>query len=406
MRPTGTAARSGPPRRDATRQLLAALSSMGPMSRAELARRTGLAESTVSTAVYELIAAGTVTQLAATALPLAGAKGGRPAVLLALHRSVGLAVGIDLGKQHVRVAVADLAHRVLAERTSPAAEDRPAAEHMAAAAEQVDQALHAAQAERGEVVAVGMGLPGPVHRTTGELGDSTILPGWVGIRAAAAMGDTLGLPVTVDNDANLGALGEWTWGAARGYSDVAYLKIATGIGAGLIIGGRPYTGVGGTAGELGHTVLDPTGPICRCGNRGCLEMLAGAPAVLHALRGTHGDKLTIGQAIALAGGGDPGCRRAIADAGRAIGSALATFCNLLNPQRIVVGGELGAAGELLLSPLRESLQRGAIRSAAQDVEVVQGALGERAEVLGAVALAMRNGSPLTRGVPTGGRPDY
>jgi DNA-binding Lrp family transcriptional regulator len=279
MRPTGTAARSGPPRRDATRQLLAALSSMGPMSRAELARRTGLAESTVSTAVYELIAAGTVTQLAATALPLAGAKGGRPAVLLALHRSVGLAVGIDLGKQHVRVAVADLAHRVLAERTSPAAEDRPAAEHMAAAAEQVDQALHAAQAERGEVVAVGMGLPGPVHRITGELGDSTILPGWVGIRAAAAMGDTLGLPVTVDNDANLGALGEWTWGAARGYSDVAYLKIATGIGAGLIIGGRPYTGVGGTAGELGHTVLDPTGPICRCGNRGCLEMLAGAPAV-------------------------------------------------------------------------------------------------------------------------------
>jgi predicted NBD/HSP70 family sugar kinase/biotin operon repressor len=400
MRPTGTAARGGPQRRDATRQLLATLSSMGPTSRAELARRTGLAESTVSTTIGDLRAAGTVIELEATALPLPGAKGGRPAVLLALHRSAGLAIGIDIGKRHVRVAIGDLAHQVLAERTRQVAADRPAAAHIAAAATLVNQVLEDAQADRSHVVAVGMGLPGPVHRATGELGDSTILPGWVGVRAATAMGDALGLPVTVDNDANLGALAEWTWGAARGYNHVAYLKIATGIGAGLIIDGHPYPGAGGTAGELGHTVIDPAGPICRCGNRGCLEMLAGTPTVLHALRDTHGDTLTIGQAISLARGGDPGCGRAIADAGRAIGSALATLCNLLNPQRIVVGGELGAAGELLLTPLRESLQRGAIRSAAQDVQVVESTLGERAEVLGALALAMRNSNPLTRGPGT------
>jgi predicted NBD/HSP70 family sugar kinase len=404
MRPSSSTARRRLQRRDATQQLLVTLSSLGPMSRAELARRTGLAESTVSTTVSELLAAGTLTELDATALPLPGAKGGRPAVLLALHRSAGLAVGIDFGKRHVRVAVGDLGHQVLAEHTSPVAADRPAAEHISAAVTLVNQALKDAHADRSHVLAVGMGLPGPVHRTTGELGDSTILPGWVRVRAATAMGDALGLPVTVDNDANLGALSEWTWGAAQGYSDVAYLKIATGIGAGLIIDGRPYSGAGGTAGELGHTVIDPAGPICRCGNRGCLEMLAGVPIVLQALRGTHGDAVTIGQAITLARGGDPGCCRAIADAGRAIGSALATLSNLVNPERIVVGGELGAAGELLLTPLRESLQRAAIRSAAQDVQVVESTLGERAEVLGALVLAMRNSNPRMRGAGTRSRP--
>ncbi|MCW3063278.1 MAG: transcriptional regulator [Solirubrobacterales bacterium] len=170
--------------------------------------------------------------------------------------------------------------------------------------------------------------------------------------------------------------------------------MATGIGAGLIIRGRPYVGAGGTAGEIGHTVVDPGGPICRCGNRGCLETLAGSAAVVAALRDTHGERITLAEAIARARDGSSGCRRALADAGHAIGASVATLCNLFNPRRIVVGGELGAAGDLLLEPLRESLRRGAISSAADDVEVVQGTLGERAEVLGAVALVLRRGAQL------------
>jgi predicted NBD/HSP70 family sugar kinase len=239
-----------------------------------------------------------------------------------------------------------------------------------------------------------MGLPGPVHAPTGELGDSTILPGWVGIRAVEAMSAALELPVEVGNDADLGALSESMWGAGRGAAEMAYLKVATGIGAGLIVGGRPYHGAGGTAGEIGHTVIDPGGSICRCGNRGCLETMAGVPPVLAALRDAYGSELTIDEAIARARDGDAGCRRVIADAGRAIGAAVATLCNLFNPRRIVVGGDLGAAGELLLAPLRESLRLGAIRSAAEDVEVVEGALGDRAEVLGAVALVLRRGAEL------------
>src|SRR6185295_13408391 len=157
----------------------------------------------------------------------------------------------------LRVAVTDLAHAVLGERRAPLDPDLPAAEAIALASRMVDDVLDQADARSEEIVGVGMGLPGPVHRPSGELGDSTILPGWVGVRAADAMSEALGHPVEVENDASLGALGEWMWGAGRGAQDLAYLKLATGIGAGLIVGGRPYGGSGGTAGEIGHTIIAP-----------------------------------------------------------------------------------------------------------------------------------------------------
>ena len=184
-------------------------------------------------------------------------------------------------------------------------------------------------------------------------------------------------------------------GAGRGAGDLAYLKLATGIGAGLIVRGRPYGGSGGTAGEIGHTIIAPDGPICRCGNRGCLETLAGSDAILASLRGTV-DEPTLPAVIAAARDGHAGCARAIGDAGATIGGAVATLCNLLNPERVVVGGDLAAAGDLLLDPLAAALRRGAVRSAADDVTVLPGALGDRAEVLGAVALVLRRGATLLR----------
>ncbi len=306
-----------------------------------------------------------------------------------------MVAGIDFGKRHLRLAISDLSHALLAERHRALDADLPAKEAIAMAQEVFADALEEAEVARDEVVGVGLGLPGPVHRPSGELGNSTILPGWAGTRAAEAVAEALDLPVEVENDANLGALGEWMWGAGRGAAHMAYVKAATGIGAGFIVANTPYVGAGGTAGELGHTVVDPGGPICRCGNRGCLETFAGAPAILGSLRDVHGDGLTLQDAVALAIRGDAGCQRAIADAGTAIGTAVATLCNLFNPHRVVVGGDLGAAGELLLGPLRESLVRGAIRSAAEDVTVVQGELGDRAEVLGAVALVLGRGAEAT-----------
>ena len=205
---------------------------------------------------------------------------GRPPVLIALHRKAGVVAGIDFGKRHVRLALSDLSHALLAERHLPLDADLPAKEAIALAARLFADALEEAEVSRDEVVGVGMGLPGPVHRPSGELGNSTILPGWAGTRASHAVEQALGFPVEVENDANLGALGEWMWGAGRGADHMAYVKASTGIGAGFIVAGEPYVGAGGTAGELGHTVVDPGGPICRCGNRGCLETYAGAPAIL------------------------------------------------------------------------------------------------------------------------------
>jgi predicted NBD/HSP70 family sugar kinase len=381
-------------RPDPRARIVSALVQAGALSRAELARRTALAASTVTSVVSELQADGLLVEPATPAHPPARSTIGRPPILIGLHRRAGIAAGIDFGKRHVRVVLSDLAHTILAERHQALEDDLPAAEAIALAGHLLDQARAEAGVEHAEIVGVGMGLPGPIRLPSGELGDFTILPGWVGVHAAQAVGDALGHAVVVGNDANVGALAEWMWGAGRGADPIAYVKAATGVGAGFVIDGKPFLGAGGTAGEIGHTVIDPHGPICRCGNRGCLETLAGAPAVLAALHKIHGEELTLADAIAHARQGDVGCRRAIADAGVAIGTAVATLCNLFNPRRIVVGGDLGAAGDLLLEPLRESLRRGAIRSAAEDVEIVQGALGERAEALGAVALILRQGTYL------------
>jgi len=364
--------------------VLAALREHGEMSRGELARKTGLSRPTISSVIAELQQSGQIDEIAASA---ASVGAGRPAALLRLNRKAGAALGIDFGKRHLRVALSDLGHQVLAERREELADDHDASAGVELAAQLVDALLAETGTDRDTLVGAGMGIPGPVTGPEGELGSSTILPGWVGVRAAEVMSARLGLDVTVDNDANLGALAEWTQGAGRGCQTLVYVKVATGIGAGLIVDGRPFRGAHGTAGELGHTIVDSRGPICRCGNRGCLETLVGAQALLDDLRPSLGE-ITVAHMLDCAAAGDPGCRRVIADAGNAIGGALATLCNLVDPQRIVIGGELAAAGDLLLEPARTALTRGAIASAAR-VELVPGVLGDRGEVLGAIALALR-----------------
>jgi glucokinase-like ROK family protein len=368
-------------------RVVAALREAGAASRAELARRTGLSRTTVASLVDELQREGLLEERE-DGSAAAGAKGGRPPRLLSFSRAAGVAIGVDFGKRHVTVAAADLSHTLLSERRRPAQTDQPAEVGLALAQELVKEVLRESGASRDDVVGVGMGLPGPIDRRSGRVGSSAILPGWVGVRAAEELSARLGLPVTVDNDANLGALAELHWCAAEGRANAVYLKASTGIGAGLIIEGRLFHGSAGLAGELGHTIVDEHGPVCRCGKRGCLETLAGAPALVELLRPQKGRTLSTAELLELAASGDSACRRVIADAGRHIGMAVATLCDLLNPELIVVGGELSGAGDLLLDPLREQVHRNAIPATARGVEIVAGVLGARAELLGALALVL------------------
>jgi predicted NBD/HSP70 family sugar kinase len=363
-----------------------ALQTLGVASRADIARWTGLSRSTVSSIVAELVDEGLVVDRQEADREAAGS--GRPPALIALDPSAGYALGIDFGKRHLAVAVADLSHELLAEQRVEMADDYEAGEGMARAAELVDRLLGDLGADRARVLGVGMGIPGPVQNT-GMVGSSAILPGWAGTSPRERMAELLELPVRVGNDANLGALAETTWGAGRGSASVVYLKLATGIGAGIVIQGRLFEGAGGTAGEIGHTTIDETGDICRCGNRGCLETYAGAAAIASLLSRSFGEELDPEAVLSRAADGDPGCRRALADAGRHIGVAVANLCNLVNPERIVIGGSMGHAGDLLLDPLRESVGLRAIPSAGADVRIVPGELGERAELLGAVALVLQ-----------------
>jgi predicted NBD/HSP70 family sugar kinase len=363
------------------RRVLKALRAAGSLTQAELARQTGLSPATVSNIVRDLAVTG-ILDVRPTA------RGGRRAQAVSLSRGVGVAIGIDFGHRHLRMAVGDLSHEVIAERALALPPDHRAGEGLALAASLVDELLADAGMTRANVRGVGLGLPAPIDAGTGAVGSASILPGWVGVPAADVMRERLAMRVHVDNDANLGALGEVVWGAARGCSEAAYLKVATGIGAGLIIGGRLHRGVAGTAGEVGHTTIDEHGRVCHCGNRGCLETFVGAPHLLELLRTSHGPDLTLPGVIALAQEGDAGCRRVIADAGRHLGVAVANLCNLLNPERIVVGGEFAQAGDLLLDPIRDVVSRFAIPSAAAVLRVCMGVLGERAEVLGALALAL------------------
>jgi len=375
--------------RDSNRsRVIDALRRRGSASRSDLARLTGLSRTTVTTLVADLHTRGLIVEESTgPAHAETGSRGRRPA-FLRLAPSAGAALGIDFGHRLIRVAVADLGSTVLAEQTIELDVDAAACAAMEAASELTEVVLAAAKIQRSQIIGAGVGIPGPIDHATGAVASMTILPGWSGVSAGRELERLLEIPVRVDNDANLGALGEVTYGAGQGLSDVVYVRLTSGIGSGLILGGRLHHGANGFAGELGHVQVQADGVVCRCGNRGCLETVAADGSLLALLRPAHGDDLTVRGMLELVASGDLGARRVFNDAGRALGRVLADLCNHLNPAAIIVGGELSAAVGPLLDGIRESVHRYAQPSVADAVEVKRGVLGERAEVLGALALVI------------------
>lgn len=363
-------------------RILEALRLEGAMTQADLARRTALAPSTVSGIVHELEEAHLV-RLEAT-------HGGRRGRLVDLAVEGRVVAGLDVGHAHLRVGLAGLDRDLLGTRYERITPDRHTHAHvLARARELLDELLAEHGLSDENVVAVGLSLPAPIDLGEGRIvGARPVLPGWAGVDLAATATAALGRPVTVDNDANIAVMAEQRWGAGAGLANVVYIKIGHGVGAGLVINGELFRGATGVSGEIGHTIIDERGTFCRCGNRGCLETVINASHLLDLIHPARPDIETIPQLIDAALAGDPACTRLLGDAARAAGVAAANLCNLLNPDMLVIGGALAAAGPLLIDPLREAVERFGVPSAVSRLQIRAAEFGADTHLLGAIALAL------------------
>lgn len=371
---------------------LAVLQRRGGASRADIVRETGLSRTTVSSLVADLLTEGLVVERPDSIRQPASPNGGRPATLLTLDPASGGFAGIDFGHDSVRVAIVDRSGALQLDSRESLDVDHHANRALSKAASMVRSLLRNAGIPRQRLIGVGVAVSAPLRSAHVAIASERIFPSWVELDVGEALRSRLRRPVYVSNDANLGALAEATFGAARGVKNVLYVMLSAGVGAGLILDGTLYQGDGGTAGELGHVVVDPGGQICRCGNRGCLETVAGTTALTEALRYTHGSEFTLQDLLHLAEARDPGALRVIGDAGRAVGKALAGMCSMLDPGMVVIGGELAASGDVLLDSIRDAINRSASAVTGHPYTVVGGALGASAEALGAAALAMERAS--------------
>jgi glucokinase len=312
-------------------------------------------------------------------------------------------IGIDLGGTQLRVAVADARGTVKSVIRVDTQARRGPDYVINRIVETIDQALAKSKQGRRGVAAIGIGLPGPLNGATGMVYSPANLPGWHNVPLSKILTRRTGIKTLLEHDASLAAFGEWRRGAGKGRRQMAYVTVSTGIGAGLILQGQLYRGAGGIAGELGHIVIQPGGPLCTCGNRGCLEALASGTAIARmareavagrartSLRGLKGpnrpDARDVNQAAKQ---GDAVARRVLDQAGAALGIGLGTLVNLLNPELIVLGGSVMKAGSLIRAPMRASLLASSWAAARQGLRIVPPALGQDVGLIGAVEWARYN----------------
>lgn len=352
-------------------------------TKAELAALTGLARSTVASRVDALLAADLLRPAGE-----AVSTGGRPPARVAFNPRAGLVLAVDLGATHATVAVADLAGVILDARTRTIAiADGPEALLDAILAEGTE--LLAATADGLPLVGVGIGVPGPVEHSTGRPTNPPIMPGWDRFDIPGYVQRTFDVPVLVDNDVNILALGEQATSWPR-VDDLIFVKVSTGIGAGIIAGGQLQRGAQGSAGDMGHVQVPLSADSRRePGDERDLEALASGSALAIALRADGHEVHGASDVVDLVRAGHPAAIEATRQAGRDVGEVLATVVNLLNPSIIVLGGSIARAGEHLLAGVREVVYRRSIPLATQHLAIVQSQGGDRAAVLGAAIMVAR-----------------
>jgi glucokinase-like ROK family protein len=365
----------------------------GPLSRMDLAARLNVSRTTVAAEVSRLVDLG----LAEDGGP-AASRGGRRSTLVDLDSDLRF-IGVELGATSLRIAMTDGRLGVIARASTPRADIRRGPEVvLAEVIENVRKLLADQGVERP--AGIGVGVPGPVDFQAGVPVSPPIMPGWDGYPVRDALSRELGSPVLLDNDVNVMALGEQHNGVARSASDFLLVKIGTGIGCGIVVQRHLYRGADGCAGDIGHVRLDPNGPVCACGNRGCLEAFfggsalardaaaaarTGRSAVLAELLETHGE-LTAEHVGTAIGQGDAVALELVRDGGRRVGSVLASMVSFFNPGLIVIGGGVAGLGHSLLAEIRSVIYRQSLPLATGNLPVVLSELGRDAGVIGAARL--------------------
>lgn len=381
--------------RESNRRAITALLAVeGPMSRADLVRGTGLSRTTVSSLVGDLIATGQVVETADRGRPHKGGSG-RPPLLVALAAPGGGVAGVDIGHRHVRVAVADRRGAVLAEQTEAVDVDEDGHAALDRAARMVRQGLERAELAESDLAAVGMCVPAPLDRRSARV-RTGILPGWREISPAEELHRRLDVPVFADNDANLGALAELREGVGRQLRDFVYVfgENGTGVGAGIIAGGELFRGPSGFGGEIGHMPLARRGPLCSCGNRGCLEVLAGRDALLRLAgldtrgHGNGRDDAAQAELLARAQAGEARTSRALAEVARALATGMTSLANVLSPEAIVLGGYYATLAEWLVPRIEREVAERVLGARWSSCRVLVSTIGEQAAVRGAAAFAL------------------
>lgn len=355
------------------------------LTRVEIAKRTGLSHSTVSTIVVDLERAGLVQTLGAMA-----SRGGRRPQLIGFRDDSFALLGVELGARHVAVVLADLRGRTLSfeEQRHPVRSDPEGTLTVMRAL--IDATLRKERFPLRKVVGIGVAVPSPVDSMLpGQLSE-LIFPVWRGVDVRETLRRAYGVPVFVDNDANLGALAEHWWGLGTEQTDLAYIKVGAGVGAGFILRGELYRGGSGRAGEIGHVPIDSAGPLCVCGNRGCLTTFIGSEEL--SLRAQEmfasPEAPSLSEIVRRARTGDLTARSLVDDVGERLGIVIATLLNTLDVQRVVIGGEISSVGDMLLDAVRHAVRKRALPSAVAQTRIMTSNLGPRAIALGAATLVL------------------
>jgi predicted NBD/HSP70 family sugar kinase len=367
-----------------------ALRRLGRGSRQDLVLETGMSRATLVKLLPDLIDSGLVVEDSGDRTLRAGRTGRRPATL-SLDPEAGAIVCVALRGESIEVAIADMAARLLFVERQPAdTRSIPTAEAFDWAAARISEAIAASGVDEAKLLAIGLSVPAPIDRRSMAVVATGVMRNWKTADPVGELRARLPLPILVENDANLAALGELRFGAGRGRDDFIYVLPSAGIGSALVLNGRLYRGATGIAGEIAHTVVDPAGALCSCGNRGCLEVTYDLRAQLALLRPLIGDSIGIEDVVRLVHERDRATMGVIRDAGSAIGRVLAGYCNELNPSAIIFGGEIASVESPLLDGVRQAIDRFALPAIADEVELVRGTLGEAAELIGAAAMVIES----------------